>query len=111
LAGTAKERILKLPGNLQQMMQQAQKMQERLREEIAQIKVSATVGGGVVAVEMDGQKNLLDVKIDPEVAGDVESLRDLILSAVREATRKVDEEVGKKVNANVSGLGLPPGLF
>ena len=65
---------MKLPGNMQQMMRQAQQMQEKMAQDIAQIKVTATAGGGMVSVAMDGQKNLLSVKIDPEVAGDVEML-------------------------------------
>ncbi len=102
---------MKLPGNLQQMMQQAQKMQEVLQQEIEKIKVDASVGGGVVSVEMDGKKNLLSVRINPEVAGDVEALQDLILSAVREASRKVDEEIQGKMQDKMGGLGLPAGLF
>jgi nucleoid-associated protein EbfC len=102
---------LKLPGNLQQMMQQAQKMQEVLQQEIAKIKVDASVGGGMVSVEMDGQKNLLAVKINPEVAGDVEALQELILSAVREAARKVEEQIQQKMKEQMGGLGLPPGLI
>ena len=65
---------MKVPGNMQQVMRQAQQMQEKLQQDIAQIKVEATAGGGMVTVQMDGQKNLLSVKIDPEVAGDVEML-------------------------------------
>ena len=95
---------MKLPGNMQQMMQQAQRMQEKMQQEIAQIKVEATAGGGMVTVGMDGQKNLLSVKIDPEAAGDVEMLQDMILAAVSEA---VNQQVGKKMG----GMGLPPGLF
>ena len=72
---------MKLPGNMQQMMRQAQQMQEKMQQEIAQIKVTATAGGGMVTVSMDGQKNLLSVKIDPEVAGDVEMLQDMVLAA------------------------------
>ena len=64
---------MKLPGNMQQMMRQAQQMQEKLQQEIAQIRVEATAGGGMVTIKMDGQKNMLAVKIDPEVAGDVDS--------------------------------------
>ncbi len=101
---------MKLPGNLQQMMQQAQKMQEQLQKDIAEVKVDATVGGGLVSVKMDGQKNLLEVKISPEVAGDVEALQDLILSAAREANRKVEEEIQQKVKGKMGGLGIP-GLF
>ena len=102
---------MKLPGNMQQMMQQAQKMQERLQQEIAQIKTEASAGGGMVTVSMDGQKNLLGVKIDPEVAGDVEMLQDMILAAVREATKKVDDEIKGKMGGMLGGMGLPPGLF
>ncbi len=102
---------MKLPGNMQQMMQQAQKMQERLQQEIAQIKVEASAGGGMVSVNMDGQKNLLSVKIDPEVAGDVEMLQDMVLAAVHEATKKVDDETRQKMGGMLGGMGLPPGLF
>ncbi len=100
-----------LPGNMQTMMRQAQQMQERLQQEIAQIKVEATAGGGMVAVRMDGQKNLLSVKIDPEVAGDVEMLQDMIVAASNEAVKKVDEEVQQKTRGLLGGMGLPPGLF
>ncbi len=96
---------MKLPGNMQQMMQQAQRMQEKMQQEIAQIKVEATAGGGMVTVGMDGQKNLLSVKIDPEAAGDVEMLQDMILAAINEANRKVDEAMKGKL-----GGMLPPGL-
>ena len=102
---------MKLPGNMQQMMQQAQRMQEKLQQEIAQIKVEATAGGGMVTVNMDGQKNLLSVKIDPEVAGDVEMLQDLIVAAASEAVKKVDAEIQQKMGGMLGGMGLPPGLF
>ena len=77
---------------MQQMMRQAQQMQEKLAQEIAQIKVEATAGGGMVTVQMDGHKNLLAVKIEPEVAGDVEMLQDMIVAACNEAVKKVDEQ-------------------
>jgi DNA-binding YbaB/EbfC family protein len=96
---------------MQQMMQQAQRMQEKLQQEIAQIKVDATAGGGMVSVQMDGQKNLLSVKIDPEVAGDVEMLQDMILAAVHEATKKVDDDIKGKMGGMLGGMGLPPGMF
>jgi hypothetical protein len=102
---------MKLPGNLQQIMQQAQKMQEMMQQEIEKVRVNSSVGGGAVTVEMDGRKNLLDIKIDPEAAGDVEILRDMILSAVRDAAGKVDAEVNGKIGSQMGGLGLPPGLF
>ena len=102
---------MKLPGNMQQMMRQAQQMQEKMREEIAQIKVEASAGGGMVTVRMDGQKNLLSVKIDPEVAGDVEMLEDMIVAASNEAVKKVDEATQAKMGGMLSGMGLPPGMF
>ena len=102
---------MKLPGNMQAMMQQAQKMQERMQEEVAQIRVEATVGGGMVSVKMDGQKNVLAVKIDPEVAGDVEMLQDMVMAACNEAVKKVEEETRQKMSGIMGGLGLPPGLF
>jgi DNA-binding YbaB/EbfC family protein len=102
---------MKLPGNMQAMMKQAQQMQERMQQEIAQIRVEATAGGGMVTVKMDGQKNLLGVKIDPEVAGDVEMLQDMVLAACNEAVKKVDDETKQKMGGLLGGMGLPPGLL
>ncbi len=100
-----------LPGNMQSMMRQAQQMQEKLAQEVAQVRVEATAGGGMVTVKMDGQKNLLSVKIEQEVAGDVEMLQDMIVAACNEAAKKVDEEIGQKTRGMLGGMGLPPGLF
>jgi hypothetical protein len=102
---------MKLPGNMQSMMKQAQQMQQRLQEEIALIRVEASAGGGMVTVKMDGHKNCLGVKIDPEVAGDVEMLQDMVMAAVNEAAKKVDEEAQGKMGGMLGGLGLPPGMF
>jgi hypothetical protein len=102
---------MKMPGNMQAMMQQAQKMQEKLQAEIALIRIEGTAGGGMVSVRMDGHKNVLAVKIDPEVAGDVEMLQDLVLAACNEAVKKVDEESQRKMGGMLGGMGLPPGLF
>jgi nucleoid-associated protein EbfC len=102
---------VKLPGNMNQMMQKAQQMQEKLAQEIAQIQVEASAGGGMVTVRMNGQKNILSVKIDPEVAGDVEMLQDMIVAACNEAVKKVDEESKQKMGGLLGGMGLPPGLF
>ena len=102
---------MKMPGNMQAMMQQAQKMQQKMQEEIAQIRVEASAGGGMVSVKMDGHKNVLAVKIDPEVAGDVEMLQDLVMAACNEATKKVDEASQKIMGGMLGGMGLPPGLF
>jgi DNA-binding YbaB/EbfC family protein len=102
---------MKMPGNMQAMMQQAQKLQQKMQEEIAQIRVEASAGGGMVSVKMDGQKNVIGVKIDPEVAGDVEMLQDLVMAACNEATKKVEEQSQKIMGGMLGGMGLPPGLF
>ena len=102
---------MKLPGNMQQMMRQAQQMQEKMQQDIAQIKVTATAGGGMVTVSMDGQKNLLSIKIDPEVAGDVEMLQDMVLAACGEAVKQVEAQIQQKMGGMLGGMGLPPGLF
>jgi len=102
---------MKLPGNMQAMMKQAQQMQEKMAQEVAQIRVEASAGGGMVTVKMDGNKNLLSVKIDPEVAGDVEMLQDMVVAACNEAVKKVEYEAKQKMSGMLGGLGLPPGLF
>ncbi len=104
---------MKIPGggNMQAMMKQAQQMQARLQEEIAAIKVEATAGGGMITVGMNGSKQVTSVKIDPEVAGDVEMLQDMVMAAFNEAVRKVEEESQKKMSGMLGGMGLPPGLF
>jgi DNA-binding YbaB/EbfC family protein len=102
---------MKLPGNMQAMMKQAEQMQKKLAEEIALIRVEATAGGGMVSISMDGKKNVTAVKIDPEVAGDVEMLQDMVLAASNEAAKKVDEATQEKMGGLLGGLGLPPGLL
>jgi hypothetical protein len=96
-------------GDPRKMMKQLQQAQERLQAEIAAIVVEASVGGGVVTVEMDGQKQLRSLKIDPEVVNkdDVGMLQDLVLSAVNEAARKVEAEIQEKVGGLTGGLKLP----
>jgi DNA-binding YbaB/EbfC family protein len=103
---------MKMPmGNMQAAMKQAQQMQQKMQEEIALIRVEATAGGGMVTVKMDGQKNVLGVKIEPEVAGDVEMLQDMVMAAFNEAAKKVEDETRQKMSGMLGGLGLPPGLF
>ena len=101
---------MKMP-NMQAMMQQAQKMQQKMQEEVAQIRVEASAGGGMVTVKMDGHKNVTGVKIDAECAGDVEMLQDLVMAACNEAAKKVDEETQHKMSGMLGGMGLPPGLL
>ena len=102
---------MKLPGNMQNMMKQAQQMQESLQAEVAQIRVEASAGGGMVTVKMDGHKNVLGVKIDPEAASDVEMLQDMVAAACNEAAKKVDDESKQKMGGMLGSMGLPPGMF
>ena len=102
---------MKMPGNMQAMMKQAQQMQEKMQAEIALIRVEGSAGGGMVTVKMDGHKSVIGVKIDPEVAGDVEMLQDLVVAACADAVTKVDSESQRKMGGMLGGMGLPPGLF
>jgi nucleoid-associated protein EbfC len=102
---------MKLPGNMQAMMKQAQQMQQRMQEEIEQIRVEATAGGGAVTVQMDGHKRCLGVKIDADAAGDAEMLQDLVMAAFNEAHKKVEEQSQSKMSGMLGGMGLPPGMF
>jgi len=102
---------MKMPGNMQNMMKQAQQMQESLQAEVAQIRVEASAGGGMVTVKMDGHKNVLGVKIDPEAASDVEMLQDMVAAACNEAAKKVDDESKQKMGGMLGSMGLPPGMF
>jgi len=96
-------------GDPRKLMKQLQQAQEKIQAEIAALVVEATVGGGVVKVEMDGQKQLRSLRIDPEVVSkdDVEMLQDLVLAAVNEAGRKVDEAIQEKVGGLTGGMKLP----
>lgn len=96
--------------NIHKMMQQAQAMQNKVQAELAAMRLEATAGGGMVKVEISGTKEVLAVHIEKEAVdpNDVETLQDLILAAMREASRRVDEAVQKKT-ASMLG-GLMPGM-
>jgi DNA-binding YbaB/EbfC family protein len=100
---------MKLPGNMQAMMKQAEQMQKKMQEEIALIRVEATAGGGMVTVGMDGKKMVTKVKIDAEVAGDVEMLQDMMLAAFNEASKKWTKPRRKKWAACWAGWACRPG--
>ena len=99
-------------GDPRKLMKQLQQAQEKIQAEIAALVVEATVGGGVVKVEMDGQKQLRSLKIDPEVVSkeDVEMLQDMILAAINDAHRKADEAMQQQMSGMMGGLKIP-GLF
>lgn len=94
---------------IQDMMKQAQEMQERLQREMSELSVEATSGGGMVTVLVNGHKHLQKITIDPEVVSkdDVPMLQDLIVAAVNDAHRKVDEAMKQKMGGLLGGLRLP----
>jgi DNA-binding YbaB/EbfC family protein len=95
--------------NIQSMMKQAQEMQERLKKQMAEMRVEATAGGGMVTVTVNGTKQVESIRIDPEVVSkeDVEMLQDLIVAAVNDACRKVDERLGQSMSGLMGGLKIP----
>jgi nucleoid-associated protein EbfC len=98
--------------NLQQMQQilkQVQQFQEQLQKQLDGLVVEGSAGGGMVVVKMNGQKQLHEVRIDPEVFAtkDLEMLQELILAAVNDATRKVDEQLAHQVGSLAGGLNIP----
>ncbi len=103
---------------LQQMLAQFRQVQEKLEQQLDGLSVEASAGGGMVSVKMNGQKQLTELRIEPDVfkTKDQEMLQELILAAVNEANRRVDEELSKQVKDLTGGLpsimGMKiPGLF
>jgi len=100
-------------GNIAQMMQQAQRMQENLQraqEEIAKIEVTGSAGGGMVSVTLTGRKECRKVRIDPSILSDQEMVEDLITAAFNDASNKIDQESQTKMSAATAGMPLPPGM-
>ena len=100
-------------GNIAQLMQQAQKMQEnmqRAQEELASLEVTGNAGGGMVSVTLSGSKECRKVRIDPSVLSDPEMTEDLIAAAFNDASNKVDAESQAKMGAASAGMQLPPGM-
>lgn len=109
---------MQFPGKLGEMMKQVKKAQElvqKKQEELANLRIEATSGGGMVKVVANGRDEVLDIKIDKEVVNpeDVQLLEDLILAAVKEAQTKAKEAAQKEMGSLIGNLGLPniPGLF
>ncbi len=106
-----------MPGgaNMNQLMKQAQKMQENMQkaqEELETKELEASVGGGAVTVKINGKKEILDITIKPEVVdpGDIEMLQDLVLSAVNQAIKSVEDIQANQMNKLTGGMNIP-GLF
>jgi DNA-binding YbaB/EbfC family protein len=95
--------------NINQMMKQAQQMQERLQQQMAEMRVEASAGGGMVTVVVNGNKQIQSLKIDPEVVvkEDVEMLQDLILAAINDANRKAEEQLSKQMSGLMGGMKIP----
>jgi|SRR5687767_6444397 DNA-binding YbaB/EbfC family protein len=98
--------------NIQSMMEQAKEMQQRLQQQMADLRIEATSGGGMVTVVVSGNKLVQSIRIDPEVVSkeDVEMLQDLIVAALNDANRKVDEKMSQSMSGLMGGLKIP-GLF
>jgi DNA-binding YbaB/EbfC family protein len=98
------------------MMRQAQKLQgeiQRIQDELAEMTVEATAGGGMVTVVANGKQDIVSIKIDPEVVDkdDVEMLEDLIVAAVNESRKRAQELAMSEISKVTGGLGVPPGMF
>lgn len=93
--------------NIQKLMKQAQQMQDKMQRELAELEVESSVGGGMVTLKMNGHKELLSVSIDKEVVDpdDPAMLEDLIVAAVNDASRKVDDSMRQKMGS--LGMGIP----
>jgi len=94
--------------NLQDLMSRAKSQYDALQKKMQETIVEASSGGGAITVKMDGRKQLLSLRIDPEAvkSGDVEMLQDLVLAAVNEAARKVDAQMQSTVGGMLGGLGI-----
>ena len=94
---------------MQQMLKQVQQFQEQLQKQLDELEVQGSAGGGMVSVKMNGQKQLSEVHIEPELfaSQDLEMLQDLILVAVNDATRKVDEQLASQMGNLAGGLNIP----
>jgi DNA-binding YbaB/EbfC family protein len=100
-------------GNIAQLMQQAQKMQEdmqRAQEELARLEVTGNAGGGLVAVTISGRMECRKVRIDPSAASDLEMLEDLVAAAFNDAVNKANAASQEKMGAATAGIPLPPGM-
>ena len=94
------------PKQLQDLMSQARQQYENLQKRMQDTVVDASAGGGSVTIKMNGQKRVLEVRIEPEAAKDIEMLQDLVTAAVNEAGRKVDEQLQSTVGGMLGGMGL-----
>ena len=95
--------------NLQELMSKAKSQYESLQKKMQETVVETSSGGGAISIKMDGRKQILNLRIDPEAAksGDVEMLQDLIVAAVNEAGRQIDAQMQSTVGGMLGGMGIP----
>ena len=95
--------------NIIEVMQQARQMQEQLQKRMSDLRVEASAGGGMVTVVVNGAKQVLSIRIDPDVVSkdEVEMLQDLIVAALNDANRRVDEQLGNSMKGMLGNLGIP----
>jgi DNA-binding YbaB/EbfC family protein len=96
-------------GDLNKMLKTAKEMQERMQKELSAMRIEGSSGGGMVVLTVDGHKNLLALKLDPEVVNkdDIAMLQDLVVAAFNDAAAKVDEQMADKLGALGAGLKMP----
>jgi hypothetical protein len=99
------------PKQMHEMMTRAQEMQQQMQKKMRELRVESSVGGGAVVVCMNGEKQLLSIKIEKDAAADIEMLQDLITAAVNEAARRIDASMQSQLGGMLSNMGLPAGLL
>ncbi len=95
--------------NIQNMMKQAQQMQDKLQKQMGEMRIDGAAGGGMVSVVINGHKAMLSIKIDPEAVSkeDVDMLQDLVLAAINDAQRKADEILSQQMSGLMGGMKIP----
>ena len=94
---------------MKKVLEEAQRMKDQFQRDLSKMRISATAGGGVVTATVNGQKELLELSIDPDAVdpADIEMLQDLVVAAINEASRRVDEEIQQKLGGIMGGMSLP----
>ena len=94
---------------MKKVLEEAQRMKVQFQRDLGEMRISSTAGGGAITATVKGQKDLLELSIDPDAVdpSDIEMLQDLVVAAINEASRRVDEEIQQKLGGIMGGIGLP----
>ena len=94
---------------MKKVLEEAQRMKDQFQRDLGEMRISPTAGGGAITATVNGQKDLLELNIDPGVVdpSDIEMLQDLVVAAINEASRRVDEEIQQKLGGIMGGMSLP----